>query len=204
MNPRLLSLPALALVLAACESGGPINSSFDPLDAAGGFGARTNVVDTGYRPGEFVTSVMDNTGFFKSRPSGDADADKLLPSNTPMKVISDDGSFVKVELDSGEVGYVSTIQVMGGDEGSAAPLSGSEVQVWPPPVEGTIPLDATGPVDPDAPVVPVDVDPDAPAEEPVLPDEIPAPGDGVAVPPLPDPPADEEAAGDDAAAAPGE
>ncbi len=210
MKPRALCLPALGLILAGCETGGPINSSFDPLDAAGGFGAPTNIVDTGYRPGEFVTSVMDNTGFFKTRPEGDANADKLLPANTPMKVISDDGSFVKVELDSGELGWVSTVQVMG--ENETLGLSGdggSEVQVWPP-VEGDIPIDVPAEADPDVPVMPTDIDPDAPVSEPILPDEVPENDPAVELPPLPgaadeapaeDGSGDDEATGDESAAA---
>lgn len=201
MKSRVFFLPAFGLLFAACETGGPISTSFDPLDAAGGFGNQTNVVDTGFRPGEFITSVMDNTGFYKKRPDGNANADKLLPANTPMKVISDDGSFVKVELDSGELGYVSTVQVMGQNEAAA----GSEYQVWPP-VEGTIPLEAPGDVDPDVPVVPTDVDPDA--VEPILPDVNPgAEEPAVDLPPLPEPveedvpSGDDEAAGDDAATA---
>ncbi len=205
MNPRLLLLPAFGLVFASCESNGPIRSSFDPLDAAGGYGAQTNVVDTGYRPGEFVSSVTPNTGFYKKRPDGEADADKLLPANTPMKVISDDGSFVKVELDSGEVGYVSTVQVMGQDEAAGTPASGSEVQVWPPPVEGTIPLDTIEEGDPGVPTVPTDIDPDAPVESPLLPDELPEGGDTATdIPPLPEPVdagEDEEATVDESAAA---
>lgn len=203
MKCRFVPLSALSLLLAACQSGGPIQSNFDPLDAAGGFGAQANVVSSGYRPGDFVKSVTPNTGFFKKRPSGEADADKLLSAGVAMKVISDDGSFVKVELDSGEVGYVSSVQVMGEDETSSGGLSGSEFQVWPP-VEGTIPLEGAAEAEPEVPTVPTEIDPDAPVEVPPLPvDE----GGGVEIPPLPDPisggAGDGDAAGGEAETDPG-
>jgi hypothetical protein len=200
MNARVPCISALGLLLVGCETGGPINSSFDPLDAAGGYGTQANVINTGYRAGEFVTAVMDNTGFYKERPDGEANADKLLKANTSMKVISDDGSFVKVELDTGELGYVSTVQVMGENEGSNLP-PGSEVQVWPPVDGGPIPVADPSEADPDVPLVPTDIDPDAPIDEPILPDVAPEDDPAVDIPPLPDPvEAGADEAGEDAAA----
>jgi len=179
-------LPVACLSIVSCELGGPYNSGgFDPLDPAGGGGAGVAVANTGHRPGEFVTSVSPNTAFFKKKPSGDATADRLLSSGTAMKVISDDGSFVKVELDSGEVGFVPSVMVMGKDD-QATQYSGSEYQVYPP-VDGVIPLQADpNAVDPDVPLVPTTIDPDAPADLPPLPDDAPTPGLG-AEPALPDP-----------------
>ncbi|BCX47614.1 hypothetical protein HAHE_15220 [Haloferula helveola] len=200
MNIRLISLPVLGLMLAACEQGGPISSGYDPLDTAGGGGSSARVVDSGYRPGEFIKASMDSTGFFKKRPDGDANADKLLKAGTPMKVIMDDGSFVKVELDSGELGYVSTVQVMGENEAAMTPYGDGEVQVWPPPPsDGIIPLDQIEEGDPDVPVVPTEIDPDAPADVPLLPSE-PATDGAPEVPPLPEPPP-VDAGEDDSAAA---
>lgn len=182
---RLLPLaPATLLLVASCETGGPVSSSgFDPLDPAGGSRRSSGFSDNAYRPGEFVEALMDNTAFFKNRPSGNASADKLLSAGTGMKVIQDDGSYVKVELDSGESGFVPSVQVTG--QGGAAP-SGSEVQVWPP-VESTVPLPAADGETPptDAPMLPPVIDPDAPAELPPLPDDAPTPGLG-AEPPLPE------------------
>jgi hypothetical protein len=164
-------------LMAGCETGGPINSSYDPLDAAGGTGAPMNVVQSGYRPGEFVEAVMDKTAFFEERPQGEAKASRLLAAGTTMKVISDDPSFVKVELDSGDVGFVSSVQIA--PEGEVEKPEPSE---WPP-VDPGLPLD-TG-ADPDAPVVPVDVTPDEPAEAPT----VPGLSEGPAVPETPSLPA---------------
>ena len=189
MNRLLAVLPAACLAVVSCESGGNFSSSgYDPLDAAGGGSRSTNTVsDNSYRPGEFVRAAMDNTAFFKKRPDGNATADKLLPRDTTLKVISDDGSYIKAELDSGEVGFVPVIQVIGQNDTRSTPYGSDAIQVWPP-VQDTIPLPpADGGTTPgsDAPTLPPVIDPDAPAELPALPDDAPTPGLG-AEPPLPD------------------
>jgi hypothetical protein len=190
MKTYLPLVPAVCLALVSCQSGGDFTSTgYDPLDAAGG-GSRstTPVSETSYRPGEFVRAAMDNTAFFRNRPDGSGSADKLLPRESAMKVISDDGSYVKVELDSGEVGFVPVIQVVGQNDSAAMPYGDDAVQVWPP-VESTIPLppaDGTAPAaDSGAPMLPPVIDPDAPTELPALPDDAPTPGLG-SEPALPD------------------
>ncbi len=214
MNRSLFILPALSLVFAACETGGPISSSsFDPLDPAGGGGSGPRVIDTGYRPGAFVKTSMDNAAFFKSKPKGNATADKLLAANTPMKVISGGDDFLKVELDSGEVGFIPPVMVIDQSESTGpAADSGSEVQVWPPEPGGMLPVvDPT--LDPDQPTIPSVIDPDDPdasdeeiPDLPSLPDDAPTPGLG-AEPPVSEPvpaPTDEEmeeTAADDEASA---
>ena len=78
---------------------------------------------------------MDNTAFFKNRPKGDADADKLLVRGTSMKVISTADSYVKVELDSGEVGFVPSVMLEDPNaaaHGTASRCNPDEFQVYPP------------------------------------------------------------------------
>lgn len=193
MNAKFTLLPAAcALLLAACESGGPMRSTtgFDPLDPAGGFnGSGPRIANTGIQPGTFVKTSMDNAAFFRERPKGNANADKLLPANTPMKVIANDGSYLKVELDSGETGYIPPVMVIDQTASPAAgPYSDDEVQVWPPPA-GAMPA-GIDPYEEATPTIPTTIDPDAPTIEedpplPVLPDDAPTPGLG-AEPPLPD------------------
>lgn len=201
MRYLFLSLAALAgLVLPSCETGGSFNSGyFDPLDAAGGGSRGPAVVQQGFKPGSFARAAMDNTAFFEKRPDGSADADKLLSKGTSMKVIANDGSYLKVELDSGAVGYVPAVMVEDPNAPAAPagayppgagypPGSENEVQVWPP-VPGGYPVEEAA--DPDSPVIPPSIDPDAPVEEsevpdidPVVPDldETPEPE----VPPVPE------------------
>ena len=175
MKRHLLILGSCAFVLASCETGEVVSGgSFDPLVAPGS--NRTPVASrSGYKPGTFVRTNMDNVAFFSKRPKGDMSADKQLPGNTEMKVISDDGTYVKGELDSGEVGFVLSIQVSDKEGAAAIPTIGSanEIQVYPPPPGGMIPLDS------DVPTIPPVIDPTVPE----VPDTPAAPD----APPLQDP-----------------
>ena len=176
---RISAIPAvISLGLAACETmNRPVTGgNFDPLQAPGT--EQPGVVANGatFAAGQFVRAVMDNTAFFKARPKGDADADKLLPRGTSMKVISSSDSYVKVELDSGEVGWVPSVMLE--DPNAAAPAGDAfaapnpgEYQVYPP-VGGVVP-----PVNPaEAPpegAIPTVIDPEAPAGPAPLPEPVP-------------------------------
>lgn len=190
-----MALTAVAVLgLAACETmTGPITGGdFDPLQVPGS--NTTTTVSTGpsYKAGQFVRTSMDNTAFFKTRPKGDADADKLLTRATSMKVITISGTYVKVELDSGEVGFVPTIMV---EDPNATPdpmmtANPGEFQVYPPlstdfqtplpiidpaglPPEGAIPTV----IDPEAPVtvVPATPPPVTPVPVPAVEEDVPLP-----------------------------
>ena len=192
MNGSSTLLAAACFAMVGCEFGGPYESSgFDPLDAAGGVGTDLPVQSSGRQPGEFVNASGSGTAFFKSKPAGDANADRLLVAGTPMKVISDDGSYVKVELDSGEIGYVPSVMVMGENDADSY-ATGDEYQIYPP-VDEVVPLEADPNEDSDIPVLPPTIDPDAPADLPALPDDAPTPGLG-AEPPLEAPEVDAEPA----------
>lgn len=155
MNYRLFLPVAAALAVVSCATlNRPLSSSgdFDPLTAPGSI-KRSEPGMAGassFSPGQFVTAVTDNTAFFKQRPRGESDADKLLKLGTRMKVVATDGAYLKVELDSGEVGYVASVLVS--DPGApAAGLPGvpGEIQVYPP-----LPGGAVKPVDQSLPVIP--------------------------------------------------
>lgn len=178
---RILAIPAfISLGIAACDTmNRPVTSGgFDPLHAPGGVQPGMQVNTTVFAAGQFVRAIMDNTAFFKQRPKGDADADKLLARGTSMKVISSSDSYVKVELDSGEVGWVPTVMledpntVAPSSEPFSAPNPG-EYQVYPPTggYGGTLP-----PVTPAEPppegVIPTVIDPEAPAEPAPLPESV--------------------------------
>ena len=181
MNRPQLFLGSIALLLASCETG-PITTGgdFDPLTAPGS-GRPSVVASRGYDAGTFVSTSMD-AAFFSKRPQGDADADKQLPANTSMKVISDDGIYVKVELDSGEVGYVPSVLVSDGrGGGDLMEVSPDAYQVYPaipgggappPMIDESIPT-IPAVIDPDAPVIP-DAPP-VPVEEPLAPESVPLP-----------------------------
>lgn len=196
--PAISAFAALGFV--ACDTmNAPISSGdFDPLRPPGSnLVSTSNAGDNSFSPGQFVRAAMDNTAFFSKRPDGDADADKLLKRDTSMKVVSNAGSYVKVELDSGEIGFVPSVMVV---DPSAAPdtLAGSpnEVQVYPPlpgsgPIEPLPAFDAAGA--PPEGAIPTIIDPEAPSPAPVpgattptetfpVPPE-PAPATGAPLPP---------------------
>lgn len=169
-------IPAISAIatmgLVACDTmNAPITSGgYDPLLPAGSSNTLSQPIVTAFSAGQFARASMDNTAFYKNRPSGSADADKLLQRGTSMKVISTSNSYVKVELDSGEIGYVPSVML---EDPNATPevltTSPGEYQVYPPlpgsgmgqplpvidpstlPPEGAIPTV----IDPDAPAIPV-------------------------------------------------
>lgn len=120
-----------------------------------------------FSAGQFVRATMDNTAFFKNKPNGNSDADKVLKHGTSMKVISASGSYVKVELDNGEIGFVPAVMVEDPNAVPQTPMVGAGVyQVYPPlPQTGVgepLPIiDPTG-LPPEG-AIPTMIDPDAPA-----------------------------------------
>jgi hypothetical protein len=170
-------IPALsfsaALAVVACDTmNRPLTSSgsFDPLAPAGGGGSSVNTVSgPSFKPGQFVRAAIDTTAFFSKRPKGDADADKILPRDTQMKIVSTDASYVKVELDSGEVGFVPSVMVYD-PTAPAAGLPGDNYSVYPPGGDPGAPLpvfDASGL--PPAGSVPPVIDPNTPPFDPNAP-----------------------------------
>lgn len=198
-------IPALSFVavlgLAACDTmTTPLSSGgYDPLGPPGGK-INNSVTSAGptFKAGQFVRAAMDNTALFKVRPKGDADADKLLKRGTSMKVISLSGSYVKVELDSGEIGFVPSVMLEDPNAVPSTPVtSPGEYQVYPPlPGVGTgeaLPtLDPTG-LPPEG-AIPTIIDPDAPTPTTPIPPVTPATGEtfpAPATPAAPVPPAPE-------------
>jgi len=166
-----------------------MGSSFDPLTPPGNDRTLPVVnVASGIVPGKIAVIGMDNAAFFKKRPKGDANPDKLLSRGTQVKVISVDGSYLKVELNNGAVGYVPAMMV---EDPNSRP-SPNEIQVYPPTSgPGAVPIVPLAPGVPGGagtppPVnVPEVIDPDA-APDPV-PAPAPAPAPDAAPTPAPPP-----------------
>lgn len=184
--------------LTACDTmTRPITSGdFDPLRSPGSDSNLSAPVGPAFAAGQFVRAAMDNTAFFSSRPKGDADANKLLSRGTSMKVISSDDSYVKVELDSGEIGYVPSVMLEDANAVLSAPaVNPDEFQVYPPVNGYGQPLPPVAPVEPPPEgAIPTVIDPEAPAVETPSTELPPLPpngeesgaeeGNGVAVPEL--------------------
>lgn len=120
----------VVLLIAACQNGGePMDSSgLDPLRPPSGIQVTSGSYGTDLRPGQFVNAAIDNTAFYKNEPKGDQEADRLLGIGTEMKIVAISGSHAKVELDSGEVGFVPTVMV---SSVAAEPIAG-EYEVYNP------------------------------------------------------------------------
>ncbi len=171
-----LSTLPIAIILIGCETiNTPITStSFDPLTPPGmlrkAASSDSNSFASEFLPGEFASATIPNTAFYKVKPKDDQDADKLLDEGTQMKVISTDDSMVKVELDSGEIGYVPAVMLgpVGSDEAiSLEPIDGVYPVFTPLPDGGPVQplpvLDPSG-VPPDG-AIPAIIDPDAPFDD---------------------------------------
>lgn len=154
MNAKLLLAAPFALAFTACNPTGASfdTSGVDPLRPPAGK-VDTTDYGTALKPGEFATAAIDNTAFYKAKPKEDQDADKLLKQGTQMKIVSLSGSFTKVELDSGEVGFVPTVMISTG-ESELSPLDGaSDIPIPMINLDSEVPLpvldpEATTPVAP--------------------------------------------------------
>ena len=176
-NVPLLLVP---FFLTQCGSfTAPIEGGFDPLSAPGsGLNKGTTLVNNyNFQPMQYVTAASNSTAFFSERPEGNAEAEALLAAGTSMRVVKTEGSFVKVELDNGKVGYVAAVMLIDGS--ASANATGNAVQVYPPiGGDGAAPA----PVDlppASSPLPPTDVSTGAPLPPitaPSLPDMPAAPG----------------------------
>ena len=184
MKRITITAAGMVLALNACDTmNQPIrNGNFDPLSPPGSGISNLTTAGSEFTAGQFVSAIMDNTAFFNQRPKGNADADKLLTRGTSMKVISSDESYVRVELDSGEVGWVPSIMVENpASAATGAPFEAGnpgEYQVYPPvdPYGGMLPP-STPAEPPPGGTIPTVIDPEAGAtvEPAPLPDNTPAP-----------------------------
>ncbi len=177
MKRDCIIITCAGLCLISCGGmNAPLATSgdFDPLRAPGSNLPVSISAGPSFRAGQFVKSSMDNTTFFKSRPTGSAEADKILKRATSMKVISTAGSYLKVELDGGEVGFVPTVMVE--DPAMAPAMAGGgpgEFQVYPPMPSGPgdmMPIIPPSELPPGN-AIPAIMDPEAPAiDMPIVPE----------------------------------
>ncbi|MEN8695337.1 MAG: hypothetical protein ACN4GG_03595 [Akkermansiaceae bacterium] len=161
--PKYLLLSGAALGFVSCGAIKNVQlplgdqGSFDPLSGPGNHSSSSSsssnlnaASSARFTSGQWIETSMPNSTFFSSIPKGDASADKVLQVGAPLKYISTKGSYLKVELDSGDVGYVPEIMVT--DRAATTSLP-----TIPPPIV------------PDAPSAPV---PDDDGFVPIPPGEI--------------------------------
>ncbi len=193
-TPSLLTLGGLTLALVSCGSFENLNKplsgsgNFDPLSSPGSSSSGSSAVvaptSPGYKPGQWVETSMPDATFFRSIPKGNARADKVLAVATPLKVVSSKGPYVKVELDSGDVGYVPEIMVIERGGPAEVPITVPALPLTdygpvPPPFDPGVPSGTGIAPPPEIPGTPPPV-----PEVPSLP-EVPT-EPGVPVPPIPE------------------
>jgi hypothetical protein len=119
--------------------------------------ADADVVDaTGpsYTPGQWLETTIPSTAFFSDEPKSNEQPRKLLSAGTVLKVISTEGTYVQVELESGDVGYVPAIMV------AERPTSG-QLPIMPLGPDGDldVPVPGINTPAPEPEVAPLDVSP---------------------------------------------
>ena len=115
---RVAQIPlcGIAIVLlSSCggfRSNGNYDSSMNPLDSPGS--QRRGAADedsSGFAPGSYVEVTDVNAGLYFRFPGADRQPDETLALGTPLKVINERGSYLRVETASGQIGFVPTIMV---------------------------------------------------------------------------------------------
>jgi hypothetical protein len=152
-----LLVPGAVVVLSSCaDMNKPLEGGYDPLDSPG---SRRNapVVDvTGpaYTPGQWLETTIPSTAFYNTLPSprSNEQPSKTLASGTVLKVIATEGTYVQVELESGEVGYVPSIMV------AEKPVAG-QVPIVPVGPDGLVPDAGFGGTAPEPEIPALDVQP---------------------------------------------
>jgi hypothetical protein len=113
-------------VVGCSDFNAPFGSDgFDPLSTAG-FQQRNGTTEGNYvfKAGQYVTAASNSTAFFQNKPEGNAEADELLSAGTSMRVIKSEGSFIKVELDNGKVGYVAAALLLESQQSAGTTIPG--------------------------------------------------------------------------------
>jgi hypothetical protein len=137
------SVTVALAALVSCESfNQPVSGSFDPLDSPGSRSAADdslNDIGPAYSAGQYVETSVPSAALYARMPRANEQPYRTLAVGTPLRIISTEGTYVKVELESGDIGYVPSIMVANKSAGSEVPI----VPVRP----GEIPLTGPG-IDP--------------------------------------------------------
>ena len=144
MRRRIASVILAAgssLILSSCgdflaSMNEPLPGGGNALDPPGYESGSPGVEATGptYAPGEWVETTVPQAALYLRRPkTGDQPA-QTLPLGTNARVVSSTGTYVRVELESGVVGYVPEIMVSRKSATAAMPIvPEGPTELLPPP-----------------------------------------------------------------------
>ncbi len=188
---RALQIPlmgAMAVMVSSCgglatsQGSQNFDPSIDPLDSPGR--RTTKVTEPKYTPGSYLEVTDTNAVLYRRYPRGNVQPDQSLAMGTQLKVVGEQGSYVKVETEGGQIGFVPAIMV-------GTRLTGNELPLIPIDPSGQGPID---PIDPSGltplpPGSPLGGDPGFVAPDPEVPpisvEEAPTPDSPPIVPPDP-------------------
>lgn len=183
---QITLMGAMAVVVSSCGQFGSLNNknfdpSTNPLDSPGS--QRRLQADTQrFTPGTWVNVIDANAGLFERVPDGDDQPTEQLPLGSTVKVVGNSGSYVKVETEEGDIGYVPAIMVAKpGIEGDPTmPFPHDPLQPEPliDPIDPTLPGDLAPepnvePLEVEENVLPPTIDPEP--ETPETPEISPGP-----------------------------
>jgi hypothetical protein len=158
---------------------GDYDSSTDPLDSPGSQ-RRAEAVNGGprYAPGSYVEVTDANAGLYRRFPKGDMQPSTKLVPGTQLKVLSEKGSYVRVETESGQIGYVPAIMVRDRmADSTLVPLEGTALPLAPVDSTDLENLPPLPPADPSSFVAPEPEVPPISVERSGTPAPAPAPAD---------------------------
>ncbi|MFP6876941.1 MAG: SH3 domain-containing protein [Roseibacillus sp.] len=142
---RALQIPlmgAMAVMVSSCGglATSPNSQNFDPsIDPLDSPGRRTTKdTEPKYTPGSYLEVTDTNAVLYRRYPRGNAQPDQNLAMGTQLKVLGEQGSYVKVETEGGQIGFVPAIMV-------GTRLTGNELPLIPIDPSGQGPID---PIDP--------------------------------------------------------
>ncbi|MCP4730348.1 MAG: SH3 domain-containing protein [Roseibacillus sp.] len=180
IQPFLLgTMGALISSCGGLAPSGDYDSSTDPLDSPGSQ-RRAEAVNGGprYAPGSYVEVTDANAGLYRRFPKGDMQPSTKLVPGTQLKVLSEKGSYVRVETESGQIGYVPAIMVRDRmADSTLVPLEGTALPLAPVDSTDLENLPPLPPADPSSFVAPEPEVPPISVERSGTPAPAPAPAD---------------------------
>ncbi len=119
----LISLATIAVLLTSCGSGSltsslgrlnaPLEGGFNPLDPPGLRRLKAQRVETDalFAEGTVLETLQPSSPLFREVPKGADQPFAILAQGIVLQALGGDGSYVKVQTESGQVGYIPDAMV---------------------------------------------------------------------------------------------
>jgi hypothetical protein len=147
----LFFIAAGGLALSSCQFQGPLNggNALDPPGFGDQFGSQAgDLAAAAFAPGDWVETSTQSAALYDRFPGIGDQPVRTLSLGTPLKVVSSQGTYAKVELESGSIGFVP--EVMLSKKGAASGVPGAPT--------GLPPLSPYGETAPEPEIAPISVE----------------------------------------------